>query len=75
MKAIKKLMMSYKARQLQKQKEEINHSYNITEKNGIIYITTGYKAIKVVNPEDKVSDILKALEDSRKAQLAYIETK
>lgn len=56
----------------QKQLEyEQTSAFNITEKNGVIYIMAGQRAIQKIPKELTAKEILIILEDCRNAQLEF----
>lgn len=57
-----------------KQHEQIEaNAFNITEKNGVIYIIAGTRAIKTIPQEATALDIVNMLKECRKAQMNYIK--
>lgn len=70
-KTIIRLWESYKNRQRQQKQQEEKNAFNITERNGVIYIMAGMRAIKAIEEEAKASEIIFMLDECRKAQLKY----
>lgn len=70
-KRISNLWNSYKNKQESNRKQEEMRAFNITEKDGNIYIIAGMKAIKVIDSYATAYDIVKALNECREAQLQF----
>ena len=75
MKKIKSIWSDHKEKHQKNQEKEQASAFNITEKNGIIYVTAGVRAIRTIDKNMTASDIVKVLEDCRKAQINFIKDK
>lgn len=67
---------NHKNKEATKKAREITHSFNIIEKNGVIYIVHDRfgvepKAISVIDDNTKASEIIELLNTCRKAALQF----
>lgn len=71
------LWKTYKSKQKINKELEVIHTFNITERGGVIFITantnSGNKAIKVIGKNETSEYIIRQLNECREAQLKYIE--
>ena len=70
-KIIKNLWKNHKEKQKELHKQEEKSAFNITEKDGSIYIIAGSRAIKEIDYNTTALDIVKMLEECRNAQINF----
>ena len=69
--SIKNYWVNRKVKQQQLHDREETSAFNIIEKNGVIYITAGQRAIRTVNPKCTAQEIIEMLTECREAQLKF----
>lgn len=68
---LKELLKTFKEKQEKRQTQEIINSFNVTEKNGKLYIMSGMRAVEAISPDMSAEDIICLLNKCRKAHLDY----
>ena len=70
-KIFKNFLESRRVKQQQIHDQEETSAFNIVEKNGIIYITAGHRAIQTIQPNETAEEIIERLTKCRNAQLQF----
>lgn len=67
----KNFFESRKVKHQQMMDMEENSAFNIVEKNGVIYIKAGHRAVQTINSTDTAEEIIDKLNNCRKSQLQF----
>lgn len=73
--SIKNIWTNHKVKQQKQQEHEENSAFNIIERNGILYITAGSRAIRTIKPEQTAAEIIDMINECRESQINFIKSK
>lgn len=68
---IQRLWETHKTKQKKQHEIEEKSAFNITEKDSIIYIMAGCRAIKAIDDNSTAKDIICMLNECRQAQINF----
>ncbi|MCM1217971.1 MAG: hypothetical protein NC548_26085 [Lachnospiraceae bacterium] len=71
--SIKNIWTNHKQQHQKHIEHEENSAFNIVEKNGVIYLTAGSRAIKTIKPETTAGEIIDMINECRETQLNFIK--